>query len=69
VLRVSDDGRGFDYGRTTGANGHYGLATMRERAEELGGHLSVMTKPGRGSTVIAVVPTRLVAREDLLAEL
>jgi signal transduction histidine kinase/ligand-binding sensor domain-containing protein len=70
VLSVSDDGRGFDYERMLhNGNGHYGLRTMRERAEELGGRFSVASADGRGTTVTAVVPTTVVAREELLAEL
>ena len=39
ALRVSDDGRGFEYESPTHTppTDHYGLTTMRERAEELGG--------------------------------
>jgi signal transduction histidine kinase/ligand-binding sensor domain-containing protein len=70
MLSVSDDGQGFDYdGMLAESNGHYGLRGMRERAEELGGRLNVDTGAGRGTTVTAIVPTAVVAREDLLAEL
>jgi signal transduction histidine kinase/ligand-binding sensor domain-containing protein len=70
VLSVSDDGLGFDYDATlANGNGHYGLRTMCERAEEMGGRLSVITTAGGGTTVTAVVPTTVVAREELLAEL
>jgi signal transduction histidine kinase len=57
-LRVSDDGTGFDEGeQPLGPNepGHIGLATMRERAELIGGRLEIRTGP-KGSTVIARVP-------------
>jgi signal transduction histidine kinase len=57
-LRVSDDGRGFDDGeQPLGPNepGHIGLATMRERAELIGGRLVIRTSD-KGSTVIARVP-------------
>jgi signal transduction histidine kinase/ligand-binding sensor domain-containing protein len=70
TLSVSDDGRGFDYEETLAqGSDHYGLSTMRERAEELGGRLRVMTGAGRGTTVTAVVPTTIVAGEELLARL
>ncbi len=70
LLTVVDDGRGFDYDRTVASpNGHYGLRTMRERAEELGGRFTVTTATGRGTTVTALVPRAVVAREDMLAEL
>jgi signal transduction histidine kinase len=56
-LRVSDDGEGFDGEQPLGPNepGHIGLATMRERAELIGGRLEIRSGP-RGSTVIARVP-------------
>jgi signal transduction histidine kinase len=56
-LRVSDDGVGFDGETPLGPNepGHLGLATMRERAELVGGSLEIRTGPN-GSTVVARVP-------------
>jgi signal transduction histidine kinase len=56
-LRVSDDGGGFDGKIPLGPNepGHLGLATMRERAELIGGRLEIRTNPN-GSTVLARVP-------------
>jgi signal transduction histidine kinase/ligand-binding sensor domain-containing protein len=70
VLRVSDDGRGFDYERSIAEdNGHYGLRTMRERAEELGGRFTVTTTVGGGTTVVVTVPTNIVAPEEMLAGL
>jgi len=54
-LTVSDDGRGFELG-VNGASEGLGLRLMRERAEELGGSLSVSASPGEGSVVIASIP-------------
>jgi signal transduction histidine kinase len=56
-LRVSDDGSGFEDQDPLGPNepGHIGLATMRERAELIGGRLEIRTGSG-GSTVITRVP-------------
>jgi signal transduction histidine kinase/ligand-binding sensor domain-containing protein len=56
VLSVADDGRGFDYARTASQpNGHYGLITMKERAAEIGGTLSIESLPA-GTQVRMVVP-------------
>jgi signal transduction histidine kinase len=56
-LSVRDDGRGFDPGREDGARaGHFGILGMRERAEEMGGTLSVESRPGGGSEVAVGVP-------------
>jgi len=56
-LRVSDDGCGFDPVTLHGANGHYGLISMRERAEQVKGRVKIDSAPGRGTLVEAVVPT------------
>ena len=57
ALRVSDDGRGFDCEcPAPDADRHYGLATMRERAEELGGQFKLAAAVGRGTEVEAIVP-------------
>jgi signal transduction histidine kinase/ligand-binding sensor domain-containing protein len=57
TLRVSDDGKGFDPAIVTGnGNGHYGLTSMRERAENAGGRLTVDSAIGRGTRIEATVP-------------
>jgi PAS domain S-box-containing protein len=58
VLRVSDDGRGFDPGhvRVVGDIAHFGLIAMRERVEALGGRFRVTTAPGEGTVVEARLP-------------
>ena len=53
LLEVADDGAGI----RTARRGE-GLASMRQRAEELGGRLDVVTSE-RGTTVRAVLPTDL----------
>jgi signal transduction histidine kinase len=50
MLEVSDDGRGFDPERVNDEGG-MGLANMRERAERLGGALTLLSAPGAGTTV------------------
>ena len=49
---VSDDGDGVRDERPTGV----GLASMRERAEEIGGTFLVEGAPGRGARVVATLP-------------
>jgi len=57
TLRVSDDGCGFEYRDDAhDADNHYGLTSMRERAEELGGRLNIVSGAGRGTVVEATVP-------------
>jgi signal transduction histidine kinase len=59
-LEVADNGVGFEP-QAVGATGGMGLATMRERAERIGGRLQVLSAPGRGTIVRVVVPERAQA--------
>ena len=54
-LSVRDNGIGFDP-QTTDDDGHLGLVTMRERAQQVGGHVTVNSTRRRGTEVVAVVP-------------
>ncbi len=56
-LVISDDGRGFPTEIKTDQLHHsYGLTTMRERAEGLGGTLSIATSPNQGTRISVKVP-------------
>jgi ligand-binding sensor domain-containing protein/signal transduction histidine kinase len=58
-LSVRDDGRGFDrQSQSNGSNGHFGLVSMRERAEEMGGSVQINSSPGEGSEVLVSVPIK-----------
>ena len=57
TLTVDDDGPGFDVEQCSPANDHFGLTTMRERAESAGGSFRIHSAPGRGTTVTASLPT------------
>src|SRR5205085_2741775 len=52
-LVVADDGAGLpeDWLQVAEDRGAYGLVGMRERAELIGGRLTVTSRPGRGTTV------------------
>ena len=58
VLRVTDDGRGFDPETTIPieAAGHYGLVSMRERAAQVGGIFTLTTSERAGTSIEARVP-------------
>ena len=61
MLEVRDDGRGIPDGvlshtSRTGSVG-VGITGMRERAEELGGHLEIETS-SHGTKVKATIPSR-----------
>jgi ligand-binding sensor domain-containing protein/two-component sensor histidine kinase len=53
VLRVEDDGHGFD--PSGGGDGH-GLQTMAQRAADLGGNAEIVSRPGAGTVVTVEVP-------------
>jgi len=61
ILKVIDDGIGFD----TKENkiGSYGLQTMRERVEEIGGTLKVISLQNVGTTVEVKVPLQVQDEE------
>jgi signal transduction histidine kinase len=56
-LEVVDNGRAFDPANLRNGGG-IGLVSMRERAERLGGSLTIISRPGEGTRVIANVSTR-----------
>ncbi|NNN36532.1 GAF domain-containing sensor histidine kinase [Streptomyces sp. S3(2020)] len=56
VLRVTDDGSGFDPQQTRRAGRHLGLVSMRDRAGGVGGALTVESAPGKGTTIEMEVP-------------
>jgi PAS domain S-box-containing protein len=59
LLRVADDGRGFDPGEPErSTRGHIGLPSMVERAELAGGWCRITSTPGRGAAVEAWMPLR-----------
>ena len=55
LLRVEDDGRGFDPSRN-GAQGHYGIQGMQERAGEIDATLELESTPGKGTLVSVEAP-------------
>lgn len=57
-LRIRDDGRGIapEYLAAEGRTGHFGLHGMRERAELMGGRLTIWTAPDSGTEVELTIP-------------
>lgn len=61
VAEVEDHGDGFDPEHAPTANGHssnggFGLMSIRERVESLGGHFDVTSTPGEGTCVTISMP-------------
>jgi signal transduction histidine kinase len=52
---VEDNGAGWD-SQASRDGLHFGLQTMRERAEGVGGRLEIEAAPGRGTRVVATLP-------------
>ncbi len=52
-LLIMDNGRGFELSEKTSKG--YGLANMKARAEELGGHLDISSNQGKGTHVKMVL--------------
>ncbi|MFQ5852644.1 MAG: HAMP domain-containing protein [Candidatus Binatia bacterium] len=54
---IGDDGRGFDLAEVQArARGHFGLQTMRERTQVLGGKFDIETAPRKGTKVHVTLP-------------
>jgi nitrate/nitrite-specific signal transduction histidine kinase len=60
VLRIRDDGKGFD--QTAVPEGHLGITGMRARADKIGASYVVTSRAGEGTTVEVVVPPAAIAR-------
>ena len=54
---IEDDGHGFDVTTQPFTRDGFGLHSMRERMELLGGTLTIDSEPGRGTRVVAAVPS------------
>jgi signal transduction histidine kinase len=55
-LRVSDNGRGFDPEAAQAKPPHWGLRSMHERIEQLGGQWKLTSAPGAGTDVLLTIP-------------
>jgi signal transduction histidine kinase len=58
VLSVQDDGRGFVPTQVlTGGVGHFGLRSLRSRANKINAAIEIVSAPGQGTLIKARVPT------------
>lgn len=66
-VTVEDDGIGFDVSKTGSSDreGGFGLFSVRERLDHIGGRVNIVSRPGRGTrvTLIAPVDGRAKARK------
>jgi signal transduction histidine kinase len=52
MLEIADNGIGFDANETPPDKQHWGLSTMRERAEAVGIVFSLESAPGAGTRIV-----------------
>ncbi len=67
VVSVSDDGVGFDVSQTAITDVDrmtFGLFSMRERLEDLGGSMTVNSAPGSGTTITLTTPVAPTLQEE-----
>jgi len=56
ILTICDTGIGFDVQFRSTSPAGFGLIIMRERMRAVGGHFTIESRPGRGTTITASVP-------------
>jgi PAS domain S-box-containing protein len=61
VIEVTDDGVGFDPAAVSGE--HFGLSTMRERAQQVNAVLQILSSPGNGARVVISAPLPTASKE------
>lgn len=66
LIEIRDDGQGFD--PDTPHPGHLGLVSMSERITRLGGTFTLVSSPGRPTTVRAAIPGVLRSPDDGMKE-
>ena len=57
-VTIEDNGDGFVPMQGQGKVLHFGLKTMRERAEGVGGKLTIESAPGKGTKVVVTLPLK-----------
>lgn len=69
LIVVEDDGQGFEpAGVGKLAGNHFGLETMRERAESIGGRFRIESQPGTGTRVVVTLPDEMKGAEHATRE-
>ena len=64
TLKILDDGIGFDMAQRT--VGSYGLGTMQERVDEIGGKLKIISQLGVGTQIEIRIPVDGIVQEVLV---
>jgi signal transduction histidine kinase len=61
-MRVGDNGRGMYESVPAGQPRHWGIAGMRERAEQIGAQFHLRSRPGAGTEVALIIPAKIAYR-------
>jgi two-component sensor histidine kinase len=56
-MTIADNGRGLAKDAPSSSEGHFGITGMKERAQEIGGSVSITSKEGQGTRVLVEAPT------------
>ena len=64
-VAIIDDGRGFDPAAVAGQVQGFGLQSMRERVEALGGCIEITSQPGQGTQVLVQIKREDEPREGM----
>jgi ligand-binding sensor domain-containing protein/two-component sensor histidine kinase len=56
VLKLCDDGQGFDPAKANGNTQGHGLESMAERARSIGGEFNLESRPGQGTAISLRIP-------------
>ncbi len=63
-VTVEDNGVGFDLSEMGRPTRGFGLFSIRERLEQVGGRVEVKSRPGRGTRVVVVAPIEREAKAE-----
>lgn len=58
LFEIEDDGCGFDVASVSSGKKTFGLTSMRDRIERLGGSFELQSAPGSGTRIIVTLPRR-----------
>ena len=64
LIDVDDNGKGFDISQINIQNKGFGLFSIKERLQFMGGHLTITSAPGKGTTVSLVSLLKLEKRKN-----
>jgi signal transduction histidine kinase len=65
MMKITDNGCGMTQEQMHGV-GKYGLLSIRERVRHFGGKISIVSHPGKGTSVALVMPFEEHAKETIL---